>query len=109
VKVRGVSVLATDGGAALAAVSPETKTSTNVRTGHVANHAAGDETHWSTYERARSCPKRHVVDTLSSTSRSRGKHRGTNNRHNNESFHDRDPHGAGWPDPKSPPPNPHAR
>jgi hypothetical protein len=109
VKVRGVSVLATDGGAALAAVSPETKTSTNVRTGDVANHAAGDETHWSTYERARSCPKRHVVDTLSSASWSRGKHRGTNNRHNNESFHDRDPHGAGWPDPKSSPPNPHAR
>jgi hypothetical protein len=100
----GISVLTTDGDAALAAVSPEAKTSTDVRTGYVADHPAGDETHWSAYECARSCSKRHIIDTLSSANRRRDQHRGANNHYHNESFHDADPHSAGGRTPKSSPP-----
>jgi hypothetical protein len=66
------------GGSAVAMMAMGSKAAADVRTGHITNHTTGDESYRSTEKRPGSRAKGHVVNPLSSVSRSRHENRGGN-------------------------------
>jgi hypothetical protein len=73
--VNGLFVAATgSAAAAIDVVARHSQTAADVRTGHIANDAASDETKRSSHERTRSRTKRHFVHALSGAGRGRRKH-----------------------------------
>jgi hypothetical protein len=90
-------------------VAIRSKTAADVRTGHITDHTAGDESYRSTEKRPGSRPEGHVVYPLSSVCRSRQQNRGGDDCDGKKISHDRTPSlraGAG-PSPRSPPPRLH--
>jgi hypothetical protein len=75
--LQSTRVIGCGGGAvAIAVVAIGSKAAADVRTGHITNHTAGDESYRSTEKRSGSRPKGHVVYPLSSVSRRRQEKRG---------------------------------
>ena len=74
--------------AAIDVVALESQTAADVRTGHIANDAASEETNRSSQERTRSRTKRHIVHALSGAGRGRRKHGRHDDGHRKYLFHD---------------------
>jgi hypothetical protein len=87
--VTGLFVAATgSAAAAIDVVALESQTAADVRTGHIANDAASEETNRSSQERTRSRTKRHIVHALSGAGRGRRKHGRHDDGHRKYLFHD---------------------